>query len=427
MNPKRIVRKVVPKKTVRSLEKSYRKSRGVAWQARYGFPARGMKVIVVTGTNGKSTTCAYINEVLQAAGYKTAVLTTVFYEIAGEREPNKTHLTIDKQSIVQAFFAKARRAKVDWVVLEVTSHALHQDRIMGVPVEIAVVTNLTTEHLDYHKTMEEYARVKSLLVRNYKAKWAVLNADDEWYSYFVGRSTAQVFSFGKKSGSDALIQTVKLGSKSSEVELKTEAGKLLLKTSLLGEVNLYNAAAAASVGLVLGVRVKLIQKGVANLHGLAGRLEPIEAGQNFKVLVDFGVTPDAIEQVLTSLRQIAEGRVMIVFGATGDRDKAKRPIMGEVAANLADRIFLTDDETYTENPEVIRQAVYAGIQAAKGEGKTTIIPDRLEAIKAAFSEAKKGDIVLLTGIGHEDHRNMGGKPLPWDEREIARGLLKNSA
>lgn len=438
MNPKKLIRKLMPKLAVKTLEKSYRKGRGVFWQAWYGFPAKNMRVIAVTGTNGKSTTCAYINEVLKAAGYKTAVLTTVFYEIDGDREANLTHLTIDKQSIAQSFFAKAHRAKADFVVFEVTSHALDQERIMGVPVEIAVITNLTTEHLDYHKTIKEYARVKSLLLRDYGAKWAILNYDDEYYDYFRDRSTAKVFSLGKYqepaepfsekskqpvAALDASIQSVELSDQGSEAVLSTELKEVQLKTSLLGEVNIYNASVAASVGLILGLESKDVEKGIANLSGLDGRLEKVEAGQDFTVLVDFGITPDAIEKVLTSLKQIAKGKVFIVFGATGDRDKAKRPLMGEVAGKLADQIFLTDDETYTEDPETIRSAVYKGIKKAKAESKTLVIPDRREAIEAALLKAKAGDIVLLTGIGHEDHRNMGGKKIPWDEVEIAKELL----
>lgn len=439
MNPKKLIRKLVPGSAVKTLEKSYRKGRGVFWQAWYGFPARGMKVIAVTGTNGKSTTCAYINEVLKAAGYKTAVLTTVFYEVDGKREANRTHLTIDKQSIAQSFFAKAHKAKVDYVVFEVTSHALDQDRIMGVPVEIAVITNLSPEHLDYHKTMKEYARVKSLLLRDYGAKWAILNHDNDYYDYFRGRSKAKVFSFGKhkeatqlfsekakqpSAALDARIQDIKLTDHGAHAVVKTEMKQVEIKTSLLGEVNIYNATAAVSVGLILGLESRDIEKGIAGLNGLDGRLEKVEAGQDFTVLVDFAVTPDAMEKVLTSLKQIAKGQVAIVFGATGDRDKAKRPLMGEVAARLADKIYLTDDETYTEDPGAIRQAVYQGIVKQKAEAKTLVIPDRKEAIEASLSQAKSGDIVLLTGIGHEDSRNMGGRLIPWNEAEIARKLLK---
>lgn len=424
MGVKKLVRRVAPKRVVKLLEKTYRLSRGLAWQMRHGFPARGMRVIAVTGTNGKSTTASYINEVLKAAGLKTAVLTTVFYEIDGKYEPNRTHFTIDKQSIVQKFFKAAKKAGVDWVVLEVTSHALDQGRIMGVPVEIAVITNLTQDHLDYHGTMEEYACVKSLLLRDYGADWAVLNADDKWYEYFQGRSSAKVFSYGKKPGASGRMQSIQTSPDGSSEQFATKSEKLNIKTSMIGEYNLYNASAAAVVGTILGLDKKAIEKGIASLKSIAGRMEPVEAGQNFQVYVDFAITPDALEQALKSLQAITKGQVRVVFGATGDRDKGKRTIMGEVATKYADSIYLTDDETYTEDPDKIREAVFAGIKAAKGTNKTKVIPDRLEAIKTAFHDAGKGDTVLLTGLGHEDTRNMGGQQIPWNEPQIAKELLK---
>lgn len=399
MQPKKIIRKVVPRSGLRALEQGYRKSRGLAWQARYGFPARGMRVIAVTGTNGKTTTCSYINEVLKAGGHSTAVLTTAYYEIAGEREANRTHYTIDRQSIVQDFFARSRKAGVNFVVLEVTSHALHQARIMGVTVEVAVITNLTQEHLDYHGTMEEYAKAKALLLQKYGAKHAVLNADDEWFKFFSQHSKAEVHRFSKD---------------------------ITLKTSLIGDFNLYNATAAATVGQVLGIDRQQIEQGIANLKAVPGRMETIDEGQNFTVIVDFAYTPDALENVLSSLQKVTKGKISIVFGATGDRDTTKRGPMGEVVARLADRIYLTDDETYTEDPITIRDAVYAGIKKASGVKKTKVIDDRLDAIKLAFKEANKGDVVLLAGIGHEDYRNMGGHKLPWDERQVARRELRKT-
>lgn len=426
MNPKKLVRTLVPSSAARVLEKTYRIGRGLVWQARYGFPARGVRVIAVTGTNGKSTTCAYINEVLKAAGYKTAVLTTVFYEIDGQVTLNRTHQTMDKQSILQAFFYSAKRADVDFVVLEVTSHSLHQDRLMGVKVEVGVVTNLTQEHLDYHKTMQEYARVKSLLLRNYGTKWAILNRDDAWYDYFADRTIGRIFSVGKQKAAKARLGAIKLLANGSSAELASEDTKLQLKTSLIGEFNLYNAAQAAAVGLLLKLEPSTIEAGITNLKEVTGRMQRIEAGQNFDVFVDFAITPDAIEKVLISLQKITKGKVRIVFGATGDRDKAKRPDMGKVATKHADFIYLTDDETYTEDPDTIRDAVCTGIKAAQGEKKTKIIPDRLEAIKAALKDAKKGDAVLLTGLGHEDTRNMGGKQIPWNEAEIAQKLLEEN-
>jgi UDP-N-acetylmuramoyl-L-alanyl-D-glutamate--2,6-diaminopimelate ligase len=425
MSPKRLIRKVVPKQGIKALQKIYRWGRGLLWQVRYGFPAKSLKIIAVTGTNGKTTTVSYINSVLKAAGLKTAVYTTVYYEIDGKKIPNTSHMTVQSQKSAQAFFARAKQAKVDWVVLEMTSHALDQKRIAGIKVEGAVMTNLTQEHLDYHGTMENYATAKARLFgREYGAKWSVLNLDDDWYDFFAERSVGEIVSYGKSSAATLHLSSHELSSTGSTFIIQDGKEKHALSTKLIGGFNIYNALAAYGVGKALGLKTEAIHDGIAGLETIAGRMEPVDAGQDFEVLVDFAITPDAIEKVLESLRETTGGRVMIVFGATGDRDKAKRPQMGKVAAKLADLIFLTDDETYTEDPAAIRQAVYKGIEDAGGDKKTTVIPDRREAIKAAFAAAKRGDVVLLTGIGHEDYRNMGGKKIPWNEPEIAKELLK---
>lgn len=414
----------MPKSLIRLVEKAYRKGRGLLWQVRYGFPARGMRVIAVTGTNGKTTTTSYINEILKAAGYKTAVLNTVFYEVAGKKVPNRTHFTIDKQSIVQSFFSRARKADVDFVVIEVTSHALDQDRLMGVPVEIAVVTNLTQDHLDYHKTMKNYARAKSLLLRNFGAKYAVLNIDDGWFGFFSEASSAEVFSYGKGKQADLNISGVKLGADGSSAQFKASAKRFTVRTNLPGEFNVYNAAAAASAGHLLGIGEKNICDGIASLGEVSGRMEQIKAGQKFRVFVDFAITPDALEKALGALGKTSKGKVRVVFGATGDRDKGKRPDMGKAAAEFADYIYLTDDETYTEDADNIRKAVLKGIIQAGAENRTEVIPDREKAIEKAFADSGSGDAVLIAGLGHEDSRNMGGKLVPWRDQEVARTLLK---
>lgn len=422
--PKKLIRKVVKGKPLRVAEQGFRKSRGLAWRTRYGFPARDMKVVAVTGTNGKTTTVSYINEVIKAGGLKTAVLSTAYYEIAGDRRPNRTHQTIDKQSIVQKFFADAKKAKVDWVILEVTSHALDQKRVDGIPIEIAVMTNLSQDHLDYHKTMERYAAAKALLFNSHTSpKYSILNADDEWYKFYDDQAVGTVVAYGKSSGVDYEITEVKSAESGSRFAIKHGTNRHNFTTRLVGEFNVYNAAAAIGVGESIGLDFDQIAKGVENLRNVPGRMEDIDAGQDFKVLVDFAYTPDALENALSSLQQITSGKVRIVFGATGDRDKDKRPLMGDAVANNADAIYLTDDETYTEDAKAIRDAVYEGIVRSAGADKTKVFDDRLDAIKQAFNDAKKGDTVLLTGIGHEDYRNMGGQKLPWNESEIAIKLL----
>ncbi len=421
---KKLVRNIIPHSLLRGVEQTFRLSRGLFWQVRYGFPAKGAHVIAVTGTNGKTTTANYINEVLKAGGFKTALFTTALIEVAGESEPNKTHFTLVKQSIVQQFFSRAKQADVDWVILEVTSHAIDQHRIQGVPVELAVFTNLSQDHLDYHKTMEEYAGVKARLFGGeFSPKDCILNADDEWYPFFRDHATGTVLGYGRAKNAALSLKKHTSNASGSKVTTEYNGKEFSFTTMLRGEFNVYNALAAAAVGLALYIEPKFIAKGIENLKAVPGRMESVDAGQNFSVLVDFAYTPDALEKALVALKETSKGKVAIVFGATGDRDKTKRAPMGEVVAKHADRIYLTDDETYTENPEAIRNAVYEGIKLAKGTKKTHVIADRREAIKQAFKDAKAGDTILLAGIGHETERNMGGKQLEWDEREVAHAIL----
>ncbi len=424
MNPKKIVRKVVPKSAVTGLEKTYRGSRSQFWQAKYGYPVRKLKVIAITGTNGKTTTSSYVNSVLKAAGLKTAVYTTAYFEIAGEQMPNHTHMTVTSQASVQRFFAKARDAGVDWVIMEVTSMALHQGRVGGLKPEIGIVTNLTQDHLDYHKTMEKYATAKALLFTKYHAKQAILNGDDEWFDFFSKRAGDQQTIIGMAKQADLKLTQMTNSAHGSKFTALVHGKKVDFTTKLLGKFNVYNALCAVAVGAILDLDSKKIVAGVAELEAVPGRMEQIDEGQNFAVLVDFAYTPDALQNALETLRPLTSGKLRIVFGATGDRDKSKRKSMGEEVGKLADAIYLTDDETYTEDPKSIRDMVLEGIIAAKAQTKTAVIEDRLSAIKQAFSEAKKGDTVLLTGIGHENYRNMGGKKEPWDERDIARKLLR---
>lgn len=427
MDPKKLARKILPKASMRLAEETYRKGRGVAVQARYGFPARKLKVIGVTGTNGKTTTCHFINEMLKASGFSTAMFTTAEIEVNGRKTPNKTNRTVVLTAELFGLLRRAAQEKVDYVVLEVTSQALHQHKLKGIPIEVAVMTNLTQDHLDYHQTMEHYATAKARLFNGYmKPKLCVLNRDDEWYSFFASEAWGKVISYGSHPGSSLHIDSVSSSSHGSRVLVSHGGKSFELETGLIGGFNAYNAVAAAAVGLALGIRQPKIIQGIASLKSVPGRMEAVDAGQPFTVLVDYAVTPDAISNALTTLRETTKGKVHIVFGATGDRDRSKRPIMGRIASELADRIYLTDEETYTENGEAIRAAIYKGIREAGNEAKTLEIPDRREAIRTAFKAAKPGDTVLLTGIGHQSYRNMGGHKEPWDERQVAREILKNS-
>lgn len=429
VNPKKLVRKVLPAKGIHLAEESYRKGRIYGLQASYGFPAKGLRVIAVTGTNGKTTTCCFINEVLKAAGYKTALYTTAVIEMKGVSRANLTHRTVPLTVQLLKFLREAKKAKVDFVVLEVTSQALHQHKLTGIPIEMAVMTNLSREHLDYHRDMDSYAAAKARLFNDYmKPAFCVLNADDDKFDYFMLQAAGQVISYGKSPDSTERIQRVSHEGGVTKWQLMNGKKALDLQIRLNGLFNVYNASAAAAVGLLLDIKPAAIAQGLTALKVVPGRMESVEAGQPFKVWVDYAVTPDALAKVLGAAREEAgqRGKVSIVFGATGDRDPGKRPIMGEVATKYADRIYLTDDETYSENPDKIRDAVYAGIKKAKGQKKTQEIADRKKAIKTAFAEAKKGDVVVLAGLGHQDSRNMGGKLVPWNEAQISRSMLRQS-
>ncbi len=420
--PKKVARKIIPKRAIRSVEDSYRLNKARLATVRYRAPAKKLKIIGVTGTNGKTTTCAYINEVLKAGGYKTAVYTTAFTEVNGARKPNKTHMTVASAWSVQKFMALAKKTAVDYVILEVTSHALDQQRLHGLKFETAVLTNLSQDHLDYHGTMQNYAEAKLKLLTEYGAENIVLNADDEWFGYFYSGSKGQKYTIGKSKATHQL-KAANLTPDGTTYKLVSTKSTLRIKTRIVGEFNMHNSAMAVVVGQLAGLTNKQIQEGIENLWGIPGRLEPVSGGQEFTVLVDYAHTPDAIENVLKSLQAITKGSVHLVFGATGDRDKTKRPTMGEVAAKNADFIYLTDDETYTEDPATIRNMVKEGIVAAGGKNKYVEIGNRKTAIKQAFAAAKPGDVVLLAGIGHQDYRAMGGKKEPWDEREVALSLL----
>ncbi len=418
-------RKALPKGTVRQLEERYRKGRVRLVSARYGNPAKNLNIIAVTGTNGKTTTLNYLNEILKEAGYKTAMFTTAVIEIAGDRKINDLNATVALTAEMQRFFRDAKRAHVDYTLLEVTSHALDQHKLDGVPIKAAIMTNLTQDHLDYHKTMDAYAAAKAKLFVG-EPEFIVLNRDDEWFEYFDQYPAgAQKITYGKHDDAEAKIDYTKLYRRGSEATIVIDhQTKLDLATALPGEYNIANMTAAAAAAYLLGVDLSDIIEGVANLEEVPGRFERVEIGKDFDVIVDYAHTPDGLEKFLTAAKAIAKNRLILVFGATGDRDREKRPIMGEIATKYADRIILTDEESYNEDPATIREMVMEGIQAAKGDAMTTEIPDRRLAIKKALDIAKKGDMVLITGMGHEKFRIEQGKKIPWNDADVVRELTE---
>jgi UDP-N-acetylmuramoyl-L-alanyl-D-glutamate--2,6-diaminopimelate ligase len=418
-------RKLLPNRTVQKLEESYRKERVRLIRTRYGNPAKNLQVIAVTGTNGKTTTLNYLNEILKEAGYTTAMFTTAVIEIAGKRKINDLNATVPTTDQLQRFFRQAKKSGADFVLLEATSHALHQHKLDGVPIKMAIMTNLTQDHLDYHKTMDAYAAAKAKLFMN-APEFIVLNRDDQWFDYYDEyHASAQKITYGKHDDAEAKIVHTKLYRKGSEATVEIDHQiKLDLATALPGVFNVYNLTAAASAAYLLGLKLEDIVEGVANLESVPGRFERVEISKEYDVIVDYAHTPDALDKFLSAVKEVTKNRVILVFGATGDRDKAKRPIMGEIATKLADRIILTDEESYNEDPDSIRKQVMAGIESSGGGAKTSEIADRKDAIKKALGIAKKGDTVAITGMGHEQFRIVKGKKIPWNDVAVVHELTE---
>lgn len=418
------VRRLLPGALVRAIEELYRGSRVWLVSFWYGFPARGLKVVAVTGTNGKTTTSSYINEILKASGAKTAFYSTATIELAGEATSNDTNRTVPITSELQKFMRRAKKAGCEWFVFEAASMALHQHKLDSIPVECAVMTNLTQDHLDYHGTMERYAEAKARLFKK-KPRFVVLNRDDEWYDYFHKfPATEATMSYGAEESADCRIQHVKLHKSGSDVKLVIDhQTHLELTTSLPGKFNVYNLSAAVSAAYLLHINLESIKKGIANLKGVEGRQQQVDAGQSYDVIVDYAHTPDALQQVMEAQKHLTKKRLILVFGAAGDRDKAKRPIMGEIAGKLADRIFLTDEESYNEDPRAILEMLKVGLKKAHAEAKTEEIIDRRAAIEKALTIARPGDTVLITGMGHEQYRIINGERLAWNDAEVVKEIL----
>jgi UDP-N-acetylmuramoyl-L-alanyl-D-glutamate--2,6-diaminopimelate ligase len=417
------LRKALPAGPLRIAEEVYRRSRVYAVSAQYGFPAKGLRIVAITGTNGKTTTAVFLNEILKAEGKTTALFTTAIIEIAGERKLNDLNRTVPLTKQMQEFFRDAKKANVDFVVLEVTSHALHQHKLDMVPIECAIMTNLTQDHLDYHKTMDQYAAAKAKLF-NAKPRYIVLNRDDPWFGYFNEYEALEhKINYGVNDAAESRIAKVKFYKKGTEVKLEIDhQTELELATALPGKYNVYNATAAASAAYVLGVKLAAIREGIANVEEIPGRFQRVVTRKPYDIIVDYAHTPDALTQLLETVKQLTKHRVILVFGATGDREKQKRPIMGKIAAELADRIYLTDEESYNEDPAKIREMVYEGIVSADGAAKTEEIADRREAIAKALSVARRDDTVVITGMGHEQFRIVNGEHLPWNDAEVVREL-----
>lgn len=421
-SPKSIARKLLPTKVLKVVEDEYRLARASYANARFNWPAKGMRVIMITGTNGKTTTAHFLFSILRKAGYSVGLSSTAEFRINERVEVNDTNMTVLDPIKLRRQLAQFKASMVDFVILEATSQSLDQHRLYGIPCELAIFTNLTQDHLDYHKTMQNYAAAKAKLW-DLNPKISVLNLDDEWYDYFKKRATGKIYTYGLYKA-DVSVSGYKVVNKKAQFTLGLNDGKSIVSLHLAGKYNAYNAAAAATAAQALGVKGELIEQGIESLTQLSGRLQEVPTKKPYKVLIDYAHTPDGLEKVLKAVSELGMGMVWLVFGACGDRDKGKRPKMGKIAAHLADKIIVTDEEAYNEDPAEIRKAIIEGILTVKNsQKKMTEIADRKKAIKYALENAKKDDIILITGLGHEQFRVQNAKKTPWNDAEVVKDLI----
>ena len=421
-NVKSLARKVLNGKVLRVLEDEYRLARASFANARFNWPAKGMRVIMITGTNGKTTTAHFLFSILREAGYSVGLSSTAEFRINEQVQANDTNMTVVNPVKLREQIATFINHNVDFVILEATSQALDQHRLYGIPCEVAIFTNLTQDHLDYHKSMDAYARAKARLWQDFKPKISILNLNDEWYEYFRKIATGNIKTYGL-SMADVTISNYKADKNRTQFSLGLKDGKSVISLQLTGKYNALNAAAAATAAQELGVKGEDIEKGIESLQALSGRLQEVQTKKPFKILVDYAHTPDGLEKVLGAVKELTNGSLWLVFGACGDRDKSKRPKMGKIAGRLADKIIVTDEESYNEDPDAIRASVIDGIKSIKNAEKNMLeIADRKKAIKYALDNAKKGDTILITGLGHEQFRIQDGKRLKWNDAEVVKRL-----
>jgi UDP-N-acetylmuramoyl-L-alanyl-D-glutamate--2,6-diaminopimelate ligase len=402
-----------------------RRAMAVLADAFYGQPTHQLHLIGVTGTNGKTTTTHIIERIARKANKKTGLIGTVHIKIGDDTYPTKN--TTPESLLLQRTFKQMVDEGVDVAVMEVSSHALHMGRVHGCDYDVAVFTNLTQDHLDYHGTMEEYRNAKGLLFSQLgnrydhkRPKFAVLNNDDPASQYYKHMTAATVITYGIETDSDIMAKRIDIVPSGMSFDLITPHGTVRVKTRLIGLFNVYNLLAAVSASLVSGIPFSVIVEAIEEISGVAGRFETVDEGQNFTVIVDYAHTPDSLENVLKTIRQFAQKKVYVVVGCGGDRDRTKRPLMAKTAVKYADVAIFTSDNPRSEEPEQILRDMEAGVSS---ERYVTIV-DRKEAIYYAVEQAQEGDIILIAGKGHETYQIIGDRVIDFDDRLVAREAIK---
>ena len=431
-----IARKFIPKKIFKLFQPAYHFLLALSGNIVYRFPGRKMICIGVTGTNGKSTTVELINSILKAAGYKTGMLSTVAFEIAGAREENKTSRTTLGRWQTPKMLRRMVKAGCEYAVIEVASEGIVQYRTWGIPFDVAVFTNLSPEHLNTHKTMANYRNAKGRLFANLSLskkkkinkqkiqKVNIYNADDREAGYFGSFPADQKLGFGLKRGDIIAKNIVEKDGLSFVVVSKGK--NYPVKSKLVAKFNVYNILAAWAVGASQNIDPKTVATGIDNLAAVRGRMEKVAEKNGAQFYIDYAMTPDSYEMLFAEMRKLTKGKLITVFGAAGDRDRSKRPIIGAIAVKMTDHVILTDDEPYSEDPKKIIEEIETGIRKT-GRKNYEVIHDRKKALHKATKIAQKGDVVVVPGMGHESFRNIGGnKKVTWNESEIIKELVKKT-
>ena len=401
----------------------------------YDYPASAMTVIGVTGTNGKTSTCFMIYHALKKAGYKVGMMSTIGMAMGEELEKRAGHMTTETPKLLNKHIAEMREAGIQYLVLEVSSHALAQNRVFGIPFDIAVMTNVTPEHLDYHRTFERYRAAKMKLFRMVadEAKRGgsgigIVNADDPSGKYFA-HLVPHPISYGvKDTNADLKATRVKVTSKGVEYYTRIDKEAYHIKVNIPGEFYVYNSLAAVAVCHALGLTREQIEDGIADLKGVEGRMERIETDRGFDVIIDYAHTPDSYRRMLPDLQKSTKGKVYIITGAEGHRDNGKFGTMGELAGKYSDEVILTEQDPMDEDVRQLSEMIAKGVRkTGKEEGKgLTFIESRQEAVNHAVSKAQVGDLILLLGMGHQKTIERKNGKEPWSEREAVEKALESA-
>lgn len=431
MNIRKTVKKFIPQELFTKIEPYGHLGEAVLFNTVNGFPAKGMKVIGVTGTNGKTSTSFMIHRMLHEAGYKVGLMSTVAYGVGDDIRPQIHHMTNVPLPELMQRLKWMKSQGIEWLVLETTSQALAQNRVWGVPYSVAVFTNLTHEHLDFHKTFENYraAKVKlfELTAKNKKGlRTGIVNAEDPSAPYFE-KAVPQAITYGVEEGALRACDVHSTPS-GSDFTAKYLHHELHLHVNLPGSFNVSNALAAAGAGIAIGLTEEQIEKGIAALEGVEGRMTRITEGQDFDVIVDFAHTPDSFEKLFKDLKPVVQGKLIVMFGSAGRRDEAKRAVQGKLAGEYADEVIITEeDDRDIDGTEIMNEIATGAEEAGKVRDKNLyLVHDRPEAIQVAINRARKGDTVLLLGKGHEKTIERANGENPWDEIGTAHAALKNS-